>query len=189
MGQRSQTAGDSSVSSLKVLVFVTPLGYWGLLGHGESLWGITLGHSSPSSVFSHFGEAFEQIPVDRFSTNWHSTLQVRLERYSGGTPVTFDDIELRLPPLSEFQRKVLETTRRLPYGSKMTYGQLADRAGYPRAARAVGSVMASNRFPIIIPCHRVVGANSGSGGYSAPQGITLKERLLQLESHSENSDL
>jgi len=65
-----------------------------------------------------------------------------------------------------------------------TYGELADLAGYPGAARAVGSVMSSNRYPIIIPCHRVVGSAGSLGGFSAPQGISLKERMLTLEGAS-----
>jgi len=63
----------------------------------------------------------------------------------------------------------------------LTYGQLATRAGSPRSARAVGNVMASNRVPLIIPCHRVVAAGGALGGFSAPHGTRLKRRLLKLE--------
>jgi methylated-DNA-[protein]-cysteine S-methyltransferase len=63
----------------------------------------------------------------------------------------------------------------------MSYGELAAKAGYPRAARAVGSVMSSNRFPIVIPCHRVVAAGEKPGGYTSPQGVGMKLRLLALE--------
>ena len=58
---------------------------------------------------------------------------------------------------------------------------VAERAGAPRAARAVGTVMSTNRFPILIPCHRVIAAAGKLGGYSAPQGLDLKARLLAME--------
>jgi methylated-DNA-[protein]-cysteine S-methyltransferase len=66
----------------------------------------------------------------------------------------------------------------IPYGVVRSYGELALRAGYPRAARAVGTVCRTNKYPIIIPCHRVVGAN-GLGGYA--YGSEMKKELLRLE--------
>ncbi len=80
-----------------------------------------------------------------------------------------------------FQRAVIDHCRRIPRGEVLTYGQLAERAGYPRSARAVGNVMATNRVPLIVPCHRVVGAGGNLGGFSAPQGLQMKRRLLRLE--------
>ena len=65
-------------------------------------------------------------------------------------------------------------------GHTVTYGELATRSGTPGAARAVGSVMARNRVPVVIPCHRVVAAG-GMGGFSAPNGLQLKQRMLNLE--------
>ena len=94
---------------------------------------------------------------------------------------SFQDVLIEWPRLTEFQQRVLETTREIRYGETLTYGQLAARAGSPRAARAVGTVMANNRFPIVVPCHRVVGSGNGLGGFSAPQGTTLKRLLLELE--------
>jgi methylated-DNA-[protein]-cysteine S-methyltransferase len=62
-----------------------------------------------------------------------------------------------------------------------TYGDLAAAIGSPGAARAVGSVMARNCFPLIVPCHRVLGAGGSLGGYSAPDGLRMKRRLLAME--------
>ncbi len=92
-----------------------------------------------------------------------------------GEPVPF---ELDFSGLTEFQREVLEVTSRIPPGETMTYGQLAERLGRPKAARAVGQALGKNPFPLIIPCHRVVGARS-IGGYSS--GVDLKRRLLDVE--------
>jgi len=83
--------------------------------------------------------------------------------------------------MSPFQRQVLKATARIPYGQTKTYGEIADQAGHPSAARAVGQALGSNPLPLVIPCHRVLGTGGSLGGYSAPGGVDLKRRLLQLE--------
>lgn len=80
---------------------------------------------------------------------------------------------------SPFQHRVLLTLGGLPFGALTSYGELARRAGYPGAARAVGNAMAGNPVPIVIPCHRVVGAGGVLGGYSG--GLALKKALLRHE--------
>lgn len=105
----------------------------------------------------------------------------RLRAYAAGQPVDFHDVAIDLGPQSDFQRRVVRCCRRIAYGKTATYGQLARLAGFPGAARAVGQVMAANRVPIIVPCHRVVAAGGSLGGFSAPGGVALKRRLLELE--------
>ena len=83
-----------------------------------------------------------------------------------------------LSAATPFHRKVLAALARVPYGRTVTYGQLAARAGRPRAARAVGSCVARNPVPLVIPCHRVV-ASGGLGGFGG--GLDMKRRLLALE--------
>jgi methylated-DNA-[protein]-cysteine S-methyltransferase len=101
-----------------------------------------------------------------------------LGEYFAGQRRTFDlDLDLRaLPP---FTREVLGALARVPYGETTTYGALAQRVGHPRAARAVGTVMNRNRIPIVLPCHRVVGANGSLTGYAG--GLDRKKTLLELE--------
>lgn len=77
-----------------------------------------------------------------------------------------------------FQKKVLRKIAAIPYGRTKTYGSIAAAVGHPHASRAVGSVNARNPLPIVIPCHRVVGA-SGPGGYR--YGLKIKKNLLKLE--------
>lgn len=91
-------------------------------------------------------------------------------------------IDLDVSPLSEFQRHVLLTLRReVPWGETVTYGELAEIAGRPGAARAVGTAMSRNPVPFVIPCHRVVAAN-GIGGYGGGRaGVDLKRALLARE--------
>ena len=83
--------------------------------------------------------------------------------------------------LSEFQIKVLLTTVKVPSGSTITYKQLAQRAGYPNAYRAVGTALKKNPLAPTIPCHRVVRSDGSPGNYSAPGGTRKKAAMLQME--------
>ncbi|MBK5287053.1 MAG: methylated-DNA--[protein]-cysteine S-methyltransferase [Acidimicrobiia bacterium] len=106
----------------------------------------------------------------------------QLDEYFAGRRMTFS-IAVDLPStLSELQRRILLTVRDVPYGETVTYGEVADMVGRPRAARAVGSTMAKNPVPFLIPCHRVVAAN-GIGGYGGGygDGVAFKRALLDLE--------
>ena len=80
-----------------------------------------------------------------------------------------------------FRKQVWEYVRSIPYGKVETYSKIGERIGNPKACRAVGGALSSNPFPILVPCHRVVGTDRGLGGFSAPEGIKLKIRMLKLE--------
>jgi methylated-DNA-[protein]-cysteine S-methyltransferase len=83
---------------------------------------------------------------------------------------------------SEFEHRVLEELARVPYGTTVSYGELATMAGYPGAARAVGNVMRSNQLMIVLPCHRVIGADGSLRGYGGlGSGLDNKRWLLELE--------
>ena len=88
--------------------------------------------------------------------------------------------KLDLTGYTPFQRKVYAVLRKVPAGKTVTYGELAKRAGYPGAARAIGTAMKKNRLPIVIPCHRVIPRSGGLGEYSA--GKKWKRYLLRGES-------
>jgi methylated-DNA-[protein]-cysteine S-methyltransferase len=102
----------------------------------------------------------------------------QLDEYFEGTRRHFD-LPVDVALLAEFNRRVLRELARVPYGEVVTYGELAARAARPRAARAVGSVMNRNPLPIVLPCHRVIGANGKLVGYAG--GLERKEALLRLE--------
>ena len=76
---------------------------------------------------------------------------------------------------------IWETVLRIPFGKTLSYGEVAVRAGIPRAPRAVGSVMRANPWALFLPCHRVIGSDGKMRGYGGPAGIALKERLLEYE--------
>ncbi len=101
-----------------------------------------------------------------------------LDEYFAGRRHAFD-LELDLRAAPDFHRRVLEALSRVDYGHTTTYGTLARQVGAPRAARAVGTVMNRNPIPIVLPCHRVVGANGNLTGYGG--GLDRKEWLLRLE--------
>ncbi|WMW26267.1 methylated-DNA--[protein]-cysteine S-methyltransferase [Methanolobus sediminis] len=106
-------------------------------------------------------------------------------RYFGGEIIDFSDCEVDLSGLTQFQREVLEEVRKIPYGETITYQELASRVGRNGAARAVGSAVAKNPYPIIIPCHRVV-ASSGIGGFcgeTCGEKVELKRKMLEMEAN------
>ena len=103
----------------------------------------------------------------------------RLRAFFAGEPVSFEDVELDFEWCTPFQLAVAETLRGVPRGEVVTYGELAALAGYPGAQRAAGTFCAHNRFPVVVPCHRVVSA-AGIGSYGS-QGVEYKRRLLALE--------
>jgi methylated-DNA-[protein]-cysteine S-methyltransferase len=112
---------------------------------------------------------------------WIAKLAERLQSYAAGSDESFDDVPLDLSHLSAFQNRVVRACRRIGRGRVRSYGDLAAAAGAPGAARAVGNVMAQNRYPIIVPCHRVVGSAGSLGGFSARDGISMKRRMLTME--------
>jgi methylated-DNA-[protein]-cysteine S-methyltransferase len=111
---------------------------------------------------------------------WLPELVAALRDYAAGKEVDFTKYPLDLAAKTPFQQRVIKACRAIPRGQTLTYGKLAAKAKAPRAARAVGSVMARNGLPLLIPCHRVVGSN-GLHGFSMPGGLATKQLLLDLE--------
>jgi methylated-DNA-[protein]-cysteine S-methyltransferase len=101
-----------------------------------------------------------------------------LEQYFGGNRRRFE-ITVDRSLIGPFAQKVLQATSEVGYGELATYGDIAGRIDRPKAARAVGSALGSNPIPIVIPCHRIVGAGGRLTGYAG--GLPRKETLLRLE--------
>jgi methylated-DNA-[protein]-cysteine S-methyltransferase len=165
-----------------MVVFPSQLGWICAVWRDHRLCGLTFGHPS-SQAAANALLALEAVHAD--PELHHQQLAERLQDFAAGNRSDdFHDVTLDESHLTPFQRKVIRHCRRIPAGETLSYGQLAARAGRPRAARAVGRVMATNRFPLIVPCHRVIAANGKLGGYSAPQGLAMKRRLLADEGRS-----
>lgn len=102
----------------------------------------------------------------------------QLEEYFAGRRSTFD-VELDFKG-TDFQRAVWKELTRIPYGRTTSYGELAKRVGRPTGARAVGAAVGRNPISIVVPCHRVIGANGQLTGFAG--GLPSKTRLLDIES-------
>jgi methylated-DNA-[protein]-cysteine S-methyltransferase len=118
----------------------------------------------------------------RFSQGFLPDLQEQVLAYFEGQTVDFSvDPPVNLDHATAFGQKVLRACRAISYGRTMTYTDLARQVGSPAAARAVGGVMAANPIPLILPCHRVLRADGGLGGFSAPGGTATKHKMLEHE--------
>jgi len=113
------------------------------------------------------------------ATDAGRAVQAALLRFVAGVPPEWPDLPFRWEGVAPFARRVLDELSRVPYGQKVSYGWLAARAGNPKAARAVGRVMAHNPFALLIPCHRVVASGGGLGGFGP--GPEMKKYLLACE--------
>jgi len=157
---------------------------------GESLTRFTFGHPSAAAAMASLEVRHGQETVTQPSWTasdgksipaWIRQIAERLQSYAAGGDERFDDVPVDLSHLSAFQNRVVRACRRIGRGRMRSYGELAAAAGAPGAARAVGNVMAQNRYPIIVPCHRVVGSAGSLGGFSARDGISMKRRMLEME--------
>jgi methylated-DNA-[protein]-cysteine S-methyltransferase len=164
--------------SISLSMFPSELGWFGIAGRNGRLIGLCFGHAAAADVERRMAAEFGSgLDVE----DWAPQLRERLQAYTEGAADDFQDIEVDLHELTPFQQRVVRRLRQVRYGQTVSYKKLAQQAGAPGSARAVGRVMATNRIPIILPCHRVVASGGGLGGFSAPQGISMKLRLLQLE--------
>lgn len=105
----------------------------------------------------------------------------RVQALLDGTKDDLCDIALDPDGVPEFNRRVYDVTRAIPPGEVLTYGEVARRVGQPGSAQAVGRALGRNPYPIIVPCHRVMGADGRMVGFSAPGGTTTKLRILAIE--------
>jgi O-6-methylguanine DNA methyltransferase len=149
-----------------------------IVGSRQVLKQLTFGHASAALAASALDPGLTE---DARVVNWNPRLVRRLQAYAMGEEEDLRDVPVDPGPQTRFQRRVTACCRSIPRGSTLTYGQLAAKAGSPGAARAVGNCMAANRIPLVIPCHRVVGAGGRLHGYSGPGGQTMKRLLLDLE--------
>ncbi len=161
-------------------IFPTEIGWMGLAGRERIVERLVIGHFSAEAVWGHLTT---EAGGDFTECDWFPELRSRLEAFAEGQCTDFSDVAVDLSHLTAFQHRVVVELRKVPFGQTLSYAELAARAGSPKAARAVGSVMAQNRVPLIIPCHRVVGSGGSLGGFSAPRGIAFKKQLLALEAN------
>jgi methylated-DNA-[protein]-cysteine S-methyltransferase len=178
---------DAAAAAVAAAAFETELGWIALAYENTTVLGIVFGHPArrqsidalrrylkPEAPSMDVLELEDQPPaiVD---------LVERLTAYAAGEPVEFGDVRVDERHLTRFGRRIQQACRRIPRGETLSYGELAAAAGSSGAARAVGQAMARNRFPLVVPCHRVLASGGRIGGFSSPQGLAMKRRLLALE--------
>lgn len=168
---------------LRGTTFESELGWMVLVRRGETVARFQFGYPSEAAGRKAIlgevkgkDETLIWVDADALERGWIR----ELSRYAAGQKADLDKIPVDESGMTDFQRRVRLACRRLRSGETATYGELARKVGRPGAARAVGTVMSRNPTPLIIPCHRVVGV-SGLGGFSAPQGLSMKRLLLSLE--------
>lgn len=161
-------------------VFDTKLGWISVDWSGDQVCQVSFGNRNKT-------QALRRLLGPPVTTNKltaaQETLVQRLKDYAAGAQDDFQDVPVALST-TRFRQRVYKHCRRIPRGKTASYAMLASRAGSPRAARAVGSAMANNPIPLIVPCHRVV-RSGGLGEFSAPGGQSMKRRLLALEGAAE----
>ena len=161
--------------------FETPLGWIAIFVEDDVVCRLTMGHSSSSdalkAIFPAGGSSAPCVEPE-------GPLVERLRACADGRAEDFSDVLVDTSYLTPLGQAVFDRCRQIPHGHTRTYGELAADVGRPGAARAVGQFMASNRTPILVPCHRVVGAGGRLGGFTAPGGVDLKKRLLEIEAAS-----
>ncbi len=175
-----------SDEELRLVVFETDIGWVGLMHQNKVLQRVRLGFNTMLDAALAFKEhcvgpddpnTWEKKLIGRFKKSLSHGASSKAK-----SSFCYDDVLIDDEGLTDFQRKVVNAVRELGFGETASYGEVAKRVGHPGAARAVGTVMSKNRFPVIIPCHRVLSSN-GIGGFSSPRGVGTKRELLEIEGH------
>lgn len=152
--------------------FPTPLGECAIAWHDAGLTGFYLPGAGPHR------------PRDESAAPppWVAAIVARVQRHLAGEAQDFSDARYDFAGVPEFHHAVLQATLAVKSGRTATYGEIAAALGQPPAAsRAVGAALGANRWPLLIPCHRIVAAGGKLTGFSGPGGVATKAKLLALE--------
>lgn len=168
---------------IRYTTFKTPWGHFGLVCAGETVCRTFLPARDEATVrtalLSSVGPSSHNVAREQGLAR---DLRQRIVAYYEGENVDFStDPAVDLTDCSPFAQAVLSVCRQIPAGRTQTYAGLAERAGRPCGARAAGNALAANPIPLIVPCHRVLRTDGGLGGFSAPGGTEMKQRMLRHE--------
>jgi methylated-DNA-[protein]-cysteine S-methyltransferase len=159
------------------ILFQTRLGWMGLVGSESGVQRIYLPEPTPEGLRRRIGKEF---PESREGAQSLEQAKEEILEYLEGRRSRFG-MDLDLSSATPFQRKVYQVMLAIPFGKVHTYRWLAERIGNPKGLRAVGNANGRNRWPLVVPCHRIVGSDGRLTGFSAPGGLDLKAELLRLE--------
>jgi methylated-DNA-[protein]-cysteine S-methyltransferase len=159
------------------VVFRTKLGWMGLVGNERGLERIYL----PEPLREDLEERItREFPESREGSPVLEEVKKEILEYFDGKRKKFE-LSLDLSCATPFQQKVYQTLLAIPFGQVHTYRWLAEKIGNPKGLRAVGNANGKNRWPLVVPCHRIVGSDGRLTGFSATGGLELKADLLRLE--------
>jgi methylated-DNA-[protein]-cysteine S-methyltransferase len=161
-------------------LFDTPIGTCSLVWKDGAVVGLRLPEQSAATTRARIRRrwpgAEEQTPPAEFQQVIDRVLALL-----AGQPVDLSDVPLDFGDAPDFHKRIYEVARTIPPGHTMTYGEIAKRLGMPHESREVGQAMGKNPVAIIMPCHRVLGADGKMGGFSATGGVAIKRRILEIE--------
>ena len=160
-------------------IYECAAGFGALLANDEGLVAHHLPYGTASAAEARLLVA-ERHPLATSETPLTIRAAELLVRYFSGEKVLFD-LPLALDGCTGFQKEVYRFVAGIPYGTVLSYAEVAAACGSPKGARAIGGAMAKNELPIIIPCHRVVGTSGVLTGFTAPGGLASKRELLVME--------
>ncbi len=163
-------------------LFPTAFGTCGLAWNGEVLTGFQLPESDVGEVERHLAAKAKSKPAAEPRPEWVRRFIERVQQHLEGRLQDFADAPLDWTRVTDFQKAVYLQAQEIKPGFERSYGEIAKALALgPESARAVGVALATNPWPLIVPCHRVVSAGGKMTGFSAPGGVRTKTRLLTLE--------
>ena len=168
------------MAALGFTLFETAIGFCGLVWGERGIVGVQLPEATREKTRARLARRYPEAAETDPPAPMRHAIEAIISLLNGEAS-DLGDVELDMEGLAPFQRRAYALARAIPPGATLTYGEIARQLGEPDAARAVGQAMGQNPFPIIVPCHRVLGAGGKAGGFSAPGGLDTKARMLSIE--------
>lgn len=167
-------------ATLGFALFDTPIGTCAIAWSSRGIAGLQLPEPTPAATRARVKRRWPEVVEATVPAGVQRALD-RVQALLAGGTVDLADIPVDLDAAPEFHRKVYEVARTILPGHTMTYGEIARRLGVPHESREVGQALGKNPVAIIVPCHRVLGADGKMGGFSANGGVSTKRRMLEIE--------
>ena len=171
-------AGHGKMATMYSTTFPTALGEFALVWTDRGVRRVFLPGGEPAEIAERLAKLGAE-PSD--PTREMAAVLDQVEDYADGEEIDFSSVSLDLEGVPEFHRRCYDILLTVGWGKTTTYGDMARQLGDVGLSRAVGQAMGANPIPLIIPCHRVLAAGNGAGGFSAPGGTSSKRVMLALE--------
>ena len=169
------------MSAPSFTLFDTPIGTCSLVWNGDKIVGLRLPEASPAATRTRITRRWAGAEEQATPPASIQAVIDRVLKLLAGEKVDLGDVPLDFGDSPDFHKRAYAIARTIPPGQTMTYGEIARRLGEPQESREVGQAMGKNPIAIIMPCHRVLGADGKMGGFSANGGVATKRRILEIE--------